>query len=58
MRDRKWSRRDLLKASTVSAAGLLFAEPLRAAAPPAAEVTPALDRSREEGGQAVVLFGA
>ena len=32
MRDRKWSRRDLLKASTASAAGLLFAEPLKAAA--------------------------
>jgi len=58
MRDRNWTRRDLLKASTASAASLLFAEPLKAAAPPAEEVTPGLDRGREEGGQAVVLFGA
>ena len=31
MRDRRWSRRDLLKASTASAVGVLFAEPLKAA---------------------------
>ena len=50
MRDRKWSRRDLLKASTASAAGLLFAEPLKAAAPPAEEVTPALiEAAKKEG---------
>ena len=50
MRDRKWSRRDLLKASTASAAGLLFAEPLKAAAPPAVEVTPALiEAAKKEG---------
>jgi iron(III) transport system substrate-binding protein len=50
MRDRKWSRRDLLKASTASVAGLLFAEPLKAAAPPAEEVTPALvEAARKEG---------
>jgi iron(III) transport system substrate-binding protein len=50
MRDRKWSRRDLLKASTVSAAGLLFAEPLKAAPPPATEVTPALiEAAKKEG---------
>ena len=50
MRNRKWSRRDLLKASTVSAAGLLFAEPLKAAGPPAAEVTPALiEAAKKEG---------
>ena len=50
MRDRKWSRRDLLKASTVSAAGPLFAEPLKAAAPPATEVTPALiEAAKKEG---------
>ena len=34
MRDRRWSRRDLLKASTASVASALFAEPLKAAAPP------------------------
>jgi len=50
MRDRQWSRRDLLKASTASAAGLLFAEPLKAAAPPAVEVTPALvEAAKKEG---------
>jgi len=50
MRDRRWSRRDLLKASTAAASGLLFAEPLRAAAPPASELTPALiDAARKEG---------
>ena len=42
MRDGRWSRRDLLKASTTAVAGTLFAEPLKAAAPPPAEVTPAL----------------
>ena len=42
MRDGKWTRRDLLKVSAVSAAGLVFAEPLKAAAPAAEEVTPAL----------------
>ena len=47
MRDRKWTRRDLLKAS---AASLLFAEPAKAAAPPAAEVTPALiEAAKKEG---------
>src|SRR6187399_855714 len=50
MRDRKWSRRDLLKASTASLAGVLFAEPLRAAAPPPEAVTPALiEAARKEG---------
>src|SRR5436853_7248690 len=47
MRDRKWTRRDLLAAS---AASLLFAEPLNAAPPPATEVTPALiEAARKEG---------
>jgi iron(III) transport system substrate-binding protein len=50
MRDRKWSRRDVLRASAVSAAGVLFAEPLRAAAPPPTSVTPALiEAARSEG---------
>ena len=50
MRDRRWSRRDLLKASTASAVGVLFAEPLRAAPPPATEVTPALiEAAKKEG---------
>jgi iron(III) transport system substrate-binding protein len=41
MRDHQWSRRDVLKAST-AVAGVLFAEPLKAATPPPSEVTPAL----------------
>src|SRR4051812_41941398 len=50
MRDRNWTRRDLLKASTASAASLLFAEPLKAAAPPAEEVTPPLiEAAKKEG---------
>ena len=50
MQDRKWSRRDVLRASAVSAAGVLFAEPLRAAAPPPVAVTPALiEAARKEG---------
>ena len=50
MRDRNWSRRDMLKASAASAAGLVFAEPLRAAAPPPSAVTPALiEAARKEG---------
>ena len=45
-----WSRRDVLKASTVSIAGALFAEPLLAAAPPPTVVTPDLiDAARKEG---------
>jgi iron(III) transport system substrate-binding protein len=47
---RKWSRREVLKASAVSAAGALFAEPLVAAAPPPTAVTPALiEAARREG---------
>src|SRR4051812_15449091 len=50
MRDRKWSRRELLATSTALAAGALFAEPLRAAAPPPSAVTPALiEAARKEG---------
>src|SRR5207237_8642729 len=42
MRDRNWSRRDVLKTSTALAAGPLFAEPAKAATPPPATVTPEL----------------
>jgi len=50
MRHRKWSRRGLLKLSAASVASALFAEPLRAAAPPASAVTPALiEAARKEG---------
>jgi len=47
---KEWSRRDLLKTSTALAAGVLFAEPLKAAAPPPSVVTPALiEAARKEG---------
>ena len=47
---RHWSRRDLLKSSGALTAGLLFAEPGRAAPPPPAGVTPALiEAARKEG---------
>src|SRR3954452_23923491 len=50
MQFRQWSRREVLKLSAASAAGVLFAEPLRAAAPPASAVTPALiEAARKEG---------
>ena len=50
MQDRKWSRREVLAASTRLAAGALFAEPLRAAPPPPSAVTPALiEAARKEG---------
>jgi iron(III) transport system substrate-binding protein len=50
MRDRKWSRRDVLRVSTISVAGVLFAEPLRAAAASPTTVPPALiESARKEG---------
>src|SRR6267143_2233575 len=50
MRDRKWTRRDVLKTSTALAAGGLLAEPVRAAAPPPTSVTPTLiEAARKEG---------
>ena len=50
VRDRKWSRRELLKVSTASMAGALFAQPLRAAAITPTAVTPALiEAARKEG---------
>jgi iron(III) transport system substrate-binding protein len=50
MRNRKWSRRDVLKTSAGLAGGVLFAEPARAVAPPPASVTPELvEAARKEG---------
>jgi iron(III) transport system substrate-binding protein len=50
MRNGRWSRRDLLKVSAASAAATLFAEPARAAPPPASAVTPDLiEAARKEG---------
>ena len=46
----KWSRRKVLGASAASLAGTLFAQPLKAAAPPLTAVTPALiEAARKEG---------
>jgi len=50
MRKSQWSRRDVLKTATGLAAGTLFAEPVRAAAPPPTSVTPELiEAARKEG---------
>ncbi len=50
MRDRKFSRRDVLKASTVLAVGDVFSEPLKAAAPEPTPVSPAMIQAgRKEG---------
>jgi iron(III) transport system substrate-binding protein len=50
MSNQKWSRRDVLKISAGLAAGTLFAEPVRAAAPPPSSVTPELiEAARKEG---------
>src|SRR4030088_3068646 len=50
MQHRKWTRREVVKTSTALAAGALFAEPVRAAAPPPTSVTPALiEAARKEG---------
>ena len=47
---RRFSRRDVLKASTAVAASTVFASPLRAAAPPATAITSALiEAARKEG---------
>ncbi|MCC8940804.1 extracellular solute-binding protein [Bradyrhizobium sp. Arg68] len=51
MQDRKWSRRDLIKATAATAAGMVFAEPLRAAAPPAEAVTPELIAAAKKEGK-------
>jgi len=50
MRKTKFSRRDVLKGSTALAVGTLFAEPVRAAAPPGEAITPALiEAAKKEG---------
>jgi iron(III) transport system substrate-binding protein len=50
---RKISRRDVLKASSALAATSVFAEPIRAAAPPAEAVTPALIEAAKKEGKVV-----
>jgi iron(III) transport system substrate-binding protein len=50
MGKRQWLRRDVLRASATFAAGALFAEPVRAAPPPASGVTSELiEAARKEG---------
>ena len=50
MRDSKLSRRDMLRASTVLAAGAVFAEPLAAAAPEPTPLSAAMiQAARKEG---------
>ncbi|MBN4679082.1 twin-arginine translocation signal domain-containing protein, partial [Pandoraea nosoerga] len=51
MQDRKWSRRDWLKLTTATAAGMVFAEPLRAGPPPAEAVTPELIAAAKKEGK-------
>jgi iron(III) transport system substrate-binding protein len=50
---RKLSRRDVLKASSALVATAAFAEPIRAAAPPAEAVTPALIEAAKKEGKVV-----
>ena len=50
MRKQAFSRRDVLKGSAALAIGTVFAEPVRAAAPPAEAITPALiEAAKKEG---------
>jgi iron(III) transport system substrate-binding protein len=50
MRTTKFSRRDVLKGTTALAVGSVFAEPLRAAAPEPAAITPVLiEAAKKEG---------
>ena len=50
MLDRKLSRRDVLGASAVLAAGAIFAEPLKAAPPEPTVVSPALINAAQKEG--------
>jgi iron(III) transport system substrate-binding protein len=50
---RKFSRRDVLKASSALTATTVFAEPVRAAAPPAEAVTPALIEAAKKEGKVI-----
>jgi iron(III) transport system substrate-binding protein len=50
MRKTTFSRRDILRGSTALAVGTMFAEPVRAAPPPAEAITPALiEAAKKEG---------
>jgi iron(III) transport system substrate-binding protein len=54
MRDRKFSRRDVLKASTVMAVGTVFSVPLKAAPPEPTPVSPAMIQAAQREG--IVAF--
>ena len=54
MRDRKFSRRDVLKASTVMAVGIVFSEPLKATPPEPTPVSPAMIQAAQREG--IVAF--
>src|SRR5579872_5314809 len=49
MRKRNWSRREVLIASAGTAAGTLFAQPLRGATPPSAVTPELIEAARKEG---------
>jgi iron(III) transport system substrate-binding protein len=53
MKKKTFSRRDVLKVSTALAVGTVFAEPVRAAAPPAEAITPALIEAAKKEGKVV-----
>ena len=53
MRKQAFSRRDVLKGSTAFAIGTVFAAPVRAAAPPAEAITPALIEAAKKEGKCV-----
>lgn len=53
MKNTKISRRNVLKGSTALAAAVMFAEPIRAAAPPAEAITPALIEAAKKEGKVV-----
>jgi iron(III) transport system substrate-binding protein len=57
MRQLRPSRREIIKGSAALALGTVFASPLRAAAPPAEAVTPALIEAAKKEGK-VVLYSA
>ena len=53
MKNRKPSRRDILKGSTALALGAVFAAPARAEAPPAEAITPQLIEAAKKEGRVV-----
>ena len=54
MKNRKLSKRDVLKGTAALALGTVFASPLRAAPPPAQAVTPQLIEAAKQEGKVVL----